>query len=124
MMVAVEPRSASLPAAAGTGVPGRGGEQPQAQPLGLQLRAWCSARVRVCIQAVSSQASATMAHQIWFWAKSCSGRLASLVSFTARIRPSAWARLRCRNSRSANRPRLVLVTNAVKRLAESGQKSD
>jgi hypothetical protein len=69
-------------------------------------------------------AAATMAHQIWFWAKSCSGRLAGHVSFTARIRPSAWARLRCRGSRFANRPRLVLVTNAVKRLAESGQKSD
>ena len=72
--------------------------------LGSQRRASVPLRATVCIHAVRSAASATMAHQISFWAKSCSGRLASPVSFAQRIRSSARARRRCRNSRSASCP--------------------
>ncbi len=45
-----------------------------------------------------------MAHQIWFWAKPCRGRLVSPVSLASRIRSSQRARRRCRSSRSASWP--------------------
>ena len=57
-----------------------------------------------------------MAHQIWFWAKSCSGRFVSPVSLALRMRSSQRARRRCRSSRSASWPRAVLVANAVTRM--------
>ena len=38
-------------------------------------------KASIWAQVVISQASATRAHQIWFWARSCSGRLRSPVSF-------------------------------------------
>ena len=43
--------------------------------LGSLRRAGGSVRASVWAQVVSSQDSATMAHQILFWARSCSGRL-------------------------------------------------
>jgi hypothetical protein len=45
--------------------------------LGAQRRAACSVSARVCIHAVGSAASATIAHQIWLAANACNGRLAS-----------------------------------------------
>lgn len=60
-------------------------------------------------------ASCTIAHQIRFWSKPCSGRLARPVSLAARMRSSHRARRRWRSSRSGSWPRAVLVTNAVKR---------
>jgi hypothetical protein len=47
---------------------------------------------------------ATSSHQIWFYAKPCSGRLRSPVSLAARVRSSRRARMRRRGSRSASRP--------------------
>ena len=44
--------------------------------LGSHRRAGWSVRASICIQAVSSTASATIAHQIWFWAKSNSSESA------------------------------------------------
>ncbi len=72
-------------------------------------------RASICIQAVSSHASAPRAHQIRFWAKSCSGRLVSPVCLAQRMRSSARARRRCRNSRSSSCPRRLLVAKAVTR---------
>ena len=43
--------------------------------LGSHRRAGCSVRASICAQAMSSQASATTAHQIRFWSNSCRGRL-------------------------------------------------
>lgn len=48
--------------------------------MGSHRRAACPIRARVCIQATGSPARATIAHQIWFWVKSCSGRLARPLS--------------------------------------------
>ena len=59
-------------AAGGDGESAGDGEQPQPQPFGLYRRAWWPASASICIHAVSSQASETRAHQIWFWVKSCS----------------------------------------------------
>jgi hypothetical protein len=42
--------------------------------LGSHRRARCSVRPSIWAQAMSSQASATMAHQILFWFSSCKGR--------------------------------------------------
>lgn len=72
--------------------------------------------MRVCIQAVISQARATRAHQIWFCAKACRGRLVRPVCLAARMRSSALARRRCRSSSAASWPRRVLVANAVTRI--------
>lgn len=78
--------------------------------FGCQRRAGWSVSASICSQAVSSQASCTSAHQIRFWSKSYSGRLARPVCLAARMRSSQRARRRCRNSRSGIWPRVVLVT--------------
>src|SRR3954452_2198788 len=53
--------------------------------LGSQWRAACPVRATVCIQATRSPARGTMAHQIWFWVKSCSGRVGRARSFAPRV---------------------------------------
>ena len=58
---------------------------------------------------------ATSSHQIWFWAKPCSGRLRSPVSLAQRIRSSHRARRRWRSSRSASCPVRASVAKAVTR---------
>jgi len=82
---------------AGGGDRGRDGEQSAPQPFGFPA----PVRASICIQAVTSTASATMAHQIRFWAKP-SGRFISPVSLAIRIRSSARARRRWRSSKSAS----------------------
>jgi hypothetical protein len=44
-----------------------------------RLAPWAG-RASICIQAVSSAASAAVASRIWLWVKSCSGRARSPVS--------------------------------------------
>ena len=72
--------------------------------LGSQRRAGGRAGRASAVQAVSSQARATISHQIWFWAKPCSGRLRRPVSLAQRMRSSQRARRRWRSSRSASWP--------------------
>ena len=55
--------------------------------FGCHRRALRPVRVSICIQAVSSTASATMARQIWFCAKSCRGRLVNLCLRRCGCRP-------------------------------------
>ncbi len=47
--------------------------------LGSHRLAFVSVRAISCIQAVISAARVTMAHQMWFWCRLCSGRLRSPV---------------------------------------------
>jgi hypothetical protein len=66
-----------------------------------QRRALLLVSASIWSQASSSQARATIAHQIWFWAKSCSGRLVRPVSLAERIPlrgvPPVYPRLRDRD---------------------------
>ena len=68
--------------------------------FGSHRRASCPCRASICSQAVSSQASMTMACQIRFWSNPNSGKFRRPVSFATRIRSSQRARRRCRSSRS------------------------
>jgi hypothetical protein len=54
--------------------------------LGSHRRASALASASICIQGVTSQASATMAHQIWFWAKSCSATFQLVNTPSSRLR--------------------------------------
>ena len=83
--------------------------------LGSHRRPSVPARASICIQAVSSIASWTMAIQILFWAKSCSGRFRNPVSLAPRIRSSQRARRRCRSSSSGRSELRLLVAKAVNR---------
>ena len=62
------PGEAELQAAPAADDPSGGGEQAEPQPFGFPA-AGSPSRASICIQAVSSQASATISHQTWFWAK-------------------------------------------------------
>ena len=66
----------SRPAAENSRRRSRRGSQRRAGPV----------RASIAVQASRSLARATISHQIWFWAKPCSGRLRRPVSFAQRIR--------------------------------------
>jgi hypothetical protein len=53
------------------GEPSSDGDRRSRRRLGSQRRASWPVRASICVQAMSSQASATTAHQIWFCVKSC-----------------------------------------------------
>ena len=90
--------------------------------FGSQRLAWWSGWASSPIQAVISPARATIWHQILFWSNPCNGRFVRPVSFALRILSSQRARHRCRTSRSANWPRVVLVANPVNRYPSTSSK--
>ena len=93
---------------------GRDGEQPGPQPFGFLPPGVGTGEGEHCIQAVSSHAKATMAHHIWFSAKSCSGRLVSRCPWRSGsgLRRGLGGRAAAR-SRPA--PRVLLVARALTR---------
>lgn len=74
--------------------------------FGSHRRASLLLSASICIHAISSEASATIANQISFCAKPCKGRFVRPVSLAVLIRSSQRARRRCRNSRFVGSRRL------------------
>ena len=88
-----------------------------AQLLGFPGAGRVPVNASICIRAINSVASCTLATNTCFCVKGSSDIVGNPAPFELRIRSSQRARRRCRSSDSASCPPRVLAANAVRPVA-------